>query len=364
MNVKSFVLAFVVSMTGVSLACSQATVETGGRGARFYSATADLVTGPQRVAGVFGDDSVSLAQSFQSSTAISLQSFAIYYEYDGRESAPEPNSLPVRIEIFEVADVQAEMLVPGTLLLDVEFPAGNFPDNGNQGEALITLDTAIPLAAATGDEGYAIRISATGDENFGFEWGRSVGSVGGDVFPGGRGYDNDGEVGFGNSDNPERDFGLALNPVPGPLGDFDADGDVDLEDLDDYINQFDDPEEATLAAGALAEGPLAALDLDGNGTVETADFMQHYTTLVETSNGQVGTFVGDINLDGTVDILGDAFSLVNNLGRPATILVDGEEEANEFSWGLGDLNADRVINVLGDAFLLVGSLGRSNVDGE
>ena len=92
--------------------------------------------------------------------------------------------------------------------------------------------------------------------------------------------------------------------------------------------------------------------------------MQHYTTLVETSNGQVGTFAGDINLDGTVDILGDAFILVNNLGRPATILVDGEEEANEFSWGLGDLNADRVINVLGDAFLLVGSLGRSNVDGE
>ena len=369
MNVKSFVLAFVVSMTGVSLACSQATVETGGRGSRLYSSTADLVTGAQRVSGVFGDDAVSLAQSFQSSTAISLQSFAIYYEYDGRESAPEPNSLPVRIEIFEVADVQAEMLVPGTLLLDVEFPAGNFPDNGDQGEALITLDTAIPLAAATGDEGYAIRISATGDENFGFEWGRSVGSVGGDVFPGGRGYDNDGEVGFGNSDNPERDFGLALNPVPGPLGDFDADGDVDVDDLDDYINQFDLPEEgapaeATLAEGAPAEGPLAALDLDGDGTVDEDDFEQHYTTLVETSNGQVGTFAGDINLDGTVDILGDAFILVNNLGRPATILVDGEEEANEFSWGLGDLNADRLINVLGDAFLLVGSLGRSNVDGE
>ena len=62
--------------------------------------------------------------------------------------------------------------------------------------------------------------------------------------------------------------------------------------------------------------------------------------------------------------MGDAFILVGNLGRPATILVDGEEEENEFSWGLGDLNADRVIDVLTDAFLLVGNLGSSNVDGE
>ena len=247
------------------------------------------------------------------------------------------------------------------MLLDVEIPAGDFPDNGDRGEALITLDTAIPLAAATGAEGYAIRISATGGENRGFEWGRSVTSVGGDVFPDGRGCDNDGETGFGNSDNPERDLSLALNPVPGPLGDFDADGDADLEDLDDYINQFDDPEEATLAAGALAEGPLAALDLDGNGTVEAADFMQHYTTLVETSNGQVGTFAGDTNLDGTVDVINDAFNLVANLGRPAAILNDdGEEEDNDFSWAFGDLNADRSIDVIEDAFLFIADLGNTN----
>ena len=52
---------------------------------------------------------------------------------------------------------------------------------------------------------------------------------------------------------------------------------------------------------------------------------------------------------GEVDVLGDAFILVVNLGNSS---------AN--SWSQGDLNADGMVNVLGDAFLLVINLGFSN----
>jgi hypothetical protein len=93
---------------------------------------------------------------------------------------------------------------------------------------------------------------------------------------------------------------------------------------------------------------LADLDLDGSGTIEFADFQQHFSTLVETSNGLTGTFVGDANLDGVVDVLGDASALVSNLGAVST------------SWSQGDFNADGSVNVLGDAFALIGNLGSSN----
>ena len=73
----------------------------------------------------------------------------------------------------------------------------------------------------------------------------------------------------------------------------------------------------------------------------------HVTTLVETSNGQTGAIIGDINLDGTVNVLGDAFALVGSL--------DGSG-----GYADGDLNADQTVNVLGDAFILIGNLGSSN----
>jgi len=122
------------------------------------------------------------------------------------------------------------------------------------------------------------------------------------------------------------------------LGDFDGDGDVDLADLDRYIGNLN----------MEAIGDLAILDLNSDGVVDSEDFEQHYQQLVETSNGVTGTFAGDINLDGTVDVLGDAFILVGSLGNSAT------------SWGAGDLSGDGIVNVLGDAFLLVGNLGNSN----
>lgn len=120
------------------------------------------------------------------------------------------------------------------------------------------------------------------------------------------------------------------------LGDFDFDGDVDLIDLDRYNGNI-----GMLAAGS----DLEPLDLNNNGFVDSDDFEQHYSTLVETLNGGKGTFAGDANLDGQVDVLGDAFILVSNLGSSAT------------SWAQGDFNADGNVDVLGDAFLLVGNLG-------
>ena len=121
-------------------------------------------------------------------------------------------------------------------------------------------------------------------------------------------------------------------------GDFDGDGDVDADDIDFYSGNLDLP----------AADDLAQLDLTGDGFVTIADHDLHVTTLVQTSNGVVGTAIGDINLDGQVDVLGDAFILVDNLG------------SNDTSWETGDLNADQTTNVLGDAFRLVNNLGASN----
>jgi hypothetical protein len=58
--------------------------------------------------------------------------------------------------------------------------------------------------------------------------------------------------------------------------------------------------------------------------------------------------LGDLDLDGTVNVLGDAFTLVGSLG--STVV----------SYSQGDINLDGAVNVLGDAFVLVGNLGRTN----
>ena len=122
------------------------------------------------------------------------------------------------------------------------------------------------------------------------------------------------------------------------LGDFNADGDVDGDDVDFYIGNLNQP----------ATGDLAQLDLNADDQVTIDDHNLHVTTLVQTSNGFVGALLGDINLDGEVDVLGDGVTLLRNLGQSAT------------SRSLGDLNANGFVNVLGDAFILIGQLGQSN----
>ena len=130
----------------------------------------------------------------------------------------------------------------------------------------------------------------------------------------------------------------SVTPPTALVGDFDGNGVVDCDDLDGYVGNI----------GAAAAGALAALDIDSSGTLEPSDATSHITTLVVTSNGVTGTFPGDLNCDGVVNVLGDAFPLVANLNGPAT------------SYAQGDINFDGTVNVLGDAFILVANLGNSN----
>ena len=125
--------------------------------------------------------------------------------------------------------------------------------------------------------------------------------------------------------------------VPGGnTGDFNNDGQVNVADVDFYRGNL----------GQAATGSLAQLDLDGNNTITLADHDLLITQFLQTSAG-VGSQVGDINFDGTVNVLGDAFILIGNLNR-----------SGQTSYGQGDLNADGQINVLGDAFRLIGNLGQ------
>ena len=124
-------------------------------------------------------------------------------------------------------------------------------------------------------------------------------------------------------------------------GDFDRDGNVDADDIDFYKNQID----LTVADAAFNPD----LDLDLNNVIDLDDHALHIETLVQTSTEFVGTSIGDVNLDGVVDVLGDAFILIANLGSSAPVGYAG-----------GDLNADCIVDVLSDAFALIANLGNSN----
>ena len=140
-------------------------------------------------------------------------------------------------------------------------------------------------------------------------------------------------------------MGMPVQSLPSPitvlvgtpplLGDFDIDGDVDADDIDFYGGNI----------GMAADGELEQLDLDGDGMVTLSDHNMHVMQYVQTTNGGTGTFLGDLNLDGTVDVLGDAFILIAGLGSVGA------------GWADGDLNADFSVNVLGDAFVLIANLG-------
>jgi hypothetical protein len=125
---------------------------------------------------------------------------------------------------------------------------------------------------------------------------------------------------------------------PRVLGDFDGDGDVDLADLDAFNGNL----------GMPPAGSLADLDLDDDGDIDSADLQLHYSTLIETSDGGVGTLAGDLNLDGIVDVLNDAAALVNNIGLAVN------------SWALGDIDGDGFVTVLNNGAALVNNLGQSN----
>ena len=144
------------------------------------------------------------------------------------------------------------------------------------------------------------------------------------------------------NDGAGTSIGSIIGVTPNnPLGDFNGDGGVDCDDLDGYVGNIG-------ASVAGVTGGLANLDFDGDGTITAGDASSTVSNLVVTSNGVAGTFLGDLNCDGAVTVLGDAFALVANLNGPAT------------SYAQGDMNFDGTVSVLGDAFILVGNLGMSN----
>ena len=127
--------------------------------------------------------------------------------------------------------------------------------------------------------------------------------------------------------------------APALVGDFDDDGVVDADDIDAYIGNTDQP----------AAGDLAELDLNQDEMITLADHEMLVTVHVQTSNDLTGTSLGDADLNGVVDVLSDAFTLVGSLGA-----------TGDASWSQGDFNADGNVNVLNDAFILIGNLGSSN----
>ena len=121
-------------------------------------------------------------------------------------------------------------------------------------------------------------------------------------------------------------------------GDFDGNGEVDISDVNFYVGNI----------GSAANGPLTQLDLFSDGQITEIDLQIHIANYVQTSNRETGTFLGDLNLDGSVDVLGDAFSLIGNLGGFPT------------SYAQGDIDLDGNVSVLQDAFALIGNLGKTN----
>ena len=311
-----------------------ATVLTGNLFAEQSEVTSVSVVGATpTTSALLGDDAVtSMSQSFQVDSDFDLRTIFLDYEYD----TSSPGDILINVEIFEVANVGASSVVLGGSSF-LTITGLSMPVLGAGEDAAIVLDSAVTLPANTGAEGYVLRI--TGGGNPGFEWRRTGGS--GSVYAFGQAYEDGVEKNDG-----ERDWILALSEtdiditeIGGPLlGDFDSDGDVDCDDLDGCVGNL----------GMAATGALAPLDLDVDGFLSLTDANSVITTLVMTSNGNVGTFPGDLNCDGTVNVLGDAFILVGSLGSAVS------------SYSEGDINFDGTVNVLGDAFILVGSLGLSN----
>ena len=100
---------------------------------------------------------------------------------------------------------------------------------------------------------------------------------------------------------------------------------------------------STLAEPLSAAFYTATVDADA---VTTAG--SNITLARDFVHNEYVALVGDANLDGRVDVLGDAFILVSGLGA-----------SSGGTWQQGDFNGDGRVDVLGDAFPLVRNVGSS-----
>ena len=97
--------------------------------------------------------------------------------------------------------------------------------------------------------------------------------------------------------------------------------------------------------GSLFRDRNLAPDLNQDGMINELDRYEIVENYVETTQGGIGTFLGDFDLDGDVDVLGDSFIFVANLG------------SSTIRWSMGDINGDEEVDVLGDGFILAANLG-------
>ena len=211
----------------------------------------------------------------------------------------------------------------------------SFVDLGENGRtpARLLLDQWVEINVLIDLDNNTVEISYNGSVFFTSAW--DIQNPGGDIAIGGFNFWVDTGMTPGTVFLDDFNFSAVTS---GLVGDVNLDDAVDCLDLDGYVGNI----------GAQAIGPLTALDIDGNGVLDASDATTHITNLVETSNGVMGTFPGDFNCDGTVDVLTDAFVLVGALGTSVT------------AYSQGDADFNGLVDVLGDAFILVGNLGSTN----
>lgn len=136
-------------------------------------------------------------------------------------------------------------------------------------------------------------------------------------------------------------------------GDVNRDGVVNVDDID-LIAEIVILDSLDLFGTLQPVGVFAPFDVDQDGAITLRDRTFLIENLIPSPCG-MGTIVGDMNFDGSVDVLGDAFILVGNLG-------DSFAQGDDISYAQGDINGDGQVDVLGDAFLLIANLGQTCVD--
>ncbi len=101
--------------------------------------------------------------------------------------------------------------------------------------------------------------------------------------------------------------------------DFDADGDVDVADVD------------ILVAEIIGGTHDSKFDLSADGDVNNADLTKWLSDAASVNGFAESFLLGDVNLDGTVNVADVNTVAQNWLGHPNT-------------WQLGDFNADGIVN--------------------